>query len=122
MHLGQCSQISHVNLNNVFVSRLPTEIPRALLHLMVSFDPAKVSFLDLSNNAIAPNGCQAISYFITKASNLSTLLLNNGGIGYQGAQVLSSALKCRGNSLNILALGRNNMGGNGDSNNKEAGG
>lgn len=48
--------ITHLGLNNVFVSRLNTEIPPALICLTGGLRPEAVKFLDLSNNAIAPNG------------------------------------------------------------------
>lgn len=57
VYLGQCSHLTHLNLNNIFVSRLKEEIPKGLLHLTVCFQPEQIVFLDLSNNAIAPNGC-----------------------------------------------------------------
>ena len=37
VYLGQCVNLTHLNLNNIFVSRLKEEIPRGLLHLTVCF-------------------------------------------------------------------------------------
>ena len=65
LYLGQCENISHININDIFVSRLSDEIPMSLINLTLCFDASKIKFMDLSNNAISANGCQALSHFIS---------------------------------------------------------
>lgn len=107
---------------NMFTSRLKTEIPQALSHLGGSLIMANAHLhtLDLSDNALGPNGMMGLNELLSSSVcySLKELHMNNCGLGTGGGKMLADALvKCYENSLNngaelkleVLVIGRNRL-------------
>ncbi|EDV54654.1 ran GTPase-activating protein [Drosophila erecta] len=81
---------------NLFTRRLKTEIPEALKHLGAALNVAgaKLTVLDLSDNALGPNGMRGLEEFLRSpvCYSLQELLLYNCGLGPEGGSMLSKAL------------------------------
>ncbi|XP_073823418.1 ran GTPase activating protein [Musca autumnalis] len=107
---------------NMFTRRLKTEIPQALKllgsGLMVA--QAQLTVLDLSDNALGPNGMVGLEDLLRSkvCYTLQELRLNNCGLGIGGGQMLSKALlDCHRTStaagtplkLKVFITGRNRL-------------
>ncbi|XP_017004812.2 ran GTPase-activating protein [Drosophila takahashii] len=81
---------------NLFTRRLKSEIPEALKHLGAALNVAgaKLTVLDLSDNALGPNGMRGLEEFLRSPAcySLQELLLYNCGLGPEGGSMLSKAL------------------------------
>ncbi|XP_043642563.1 ran GTPase-activating protein [Drosophila teissieri] len=81
---------------NLFTRRLKNEIPEALKHLGAALNVAgaKLTVLDLSDNALGPNGMRGLEEFLRSpvCYSLQELLLYNCGLGPEGGRMLSKAL------------------------------
>ncbi|XP_037708112.1 ran GTPase-activating protein isoform X1 [Drosophila subpulchrella] len=81
---------------NLFTRRLKSEIPDALKHLGAALNVAgaKLTVLDLSDNALGPNGMRGLEEFLRSpvCYSLQELLLYNCGLGPEGGSMLSKAL------------------------------
>ncbi|KAH8413027.1 hypothetical protein KR009_007450 [Drosophila setifemur] len=81
---------------NLFTRRLKSEIPLALNHLGAGLIAAgaKLTVLDLSDNALGPNGMRGLEEFLRSpvCYSLQELLLHNCGLGPEGGSMLSKAL------------------------------
>ncbi|XP_017069689.2 ran GTPase-activating protein [Drosophila eugracilis] len=81
---------------NLFTRRLKSEIPEALKHLGAALNVAgaKLTVLDLSDNALGPNGMRGLEEFLRSpvCYSLQKLLLYNCGLGPEGGSMLSKAL------------------------------
>ncbi|XP_039483002.1 ran GTPase-activating protein [Drosophila santomea] len=81
---------------NLFTRRLKNEIPEALKHLGAALNVAgaKMTVLDLSDNALGPNGMRGLEEFLRSpvCYSLQELLLYNCGLGPEGGRMLSKAL------------------------------
>lgn len=81
---------------NLFTRRLVSEIPLALEHLGAGLIAAgaKLTVLDLSDNALGPNGMTGLEEFLRSpvCYSLQELYLNNCGLGPEGGRMLSVAL------------------------------
>lgn len=107
---------------NMFTSRLKTEIPQALSHLGqgLIMASAHLHTLDLSDNALGPNGMVGLMELLRSevCYSLRELYLNNCGLGIGGGKMLSEALvDCYERSftkgidmkLEKLVIGRNRL-------------
>lgn len=107
---------------DMFTRRTVDEIPQALgfLSSAVMLSSAKLTVLDLSDNAFGPRGLIGIVKLLESPScyTLQELHLNNNGLGIQGATMLADAMcKCVENSrrdgsplnLKIFVCGRNRL-------------
>lgn len=107
---------------NLFTRRLKTEIPLALKHLGAGLISARaqLTVLDLSDNALGPNGMKGLEEFLRSpvCHTLQELYLNNCGLGPEGGRMLSEALldlhenaKKAGTplQLRIFVAGRNRL-------------
>ncbi|KAH8378378.1 hypothetical protein KR093_011069 [Drosophila rubida] len=107
---------------NLFTRRLKSEIPLALKHLGAGLIAAgaKLTVLDLSDNALGPNGMLGLEEFLRSPVlySLQELYLNNCGLGPEGGKMLAAALidlydnaKAAGSplQLRILVIGRNRL-------------
>lgn len=107
---------------NMFTRRLKSEIPQALKllgsGLMVA--QAQLTVLDLSDNALGPNGMVGLEDLLRSkvCYTLQELRLNNCGLGIGGGQMLSKALlDCHRTStaagtplkLKVFITGRNRL-------------
>nr|AKC00915.1 Ran GTPase activating protein [Drosophila melanogaster] len=81
---------------NMFTGRLISEIPEALKHLGAALivAGAKLTVLDLSDNALGPNGMRGLEELLRSpvCYSLQELLLCNCGLGPEGGSMLSRAL------------------------------
>ncbi|XP_058876224.1 ran GTPase-activating protein 1-like isoform X2 [Acipenser ruthenus] len=88
--------------SDMFTGRLRSEIPSALISLgqAVIMAGARLTHLDLSDNAFGPDGVRGIETLLQSAScfSLRELRLNNCGMGIGGGKILAAAL-IRGHSL-----------------------
>lgn len=81
---------------DIFTGRLIDEIPQCLENLGdgVILSNAKLTELDLSDNAFGPNGIKGAVNLLSSPAcfSLKILTLNNNGLGIGGAKILSRAL------------------------------
>ncbi|CAH1155792.1 unnamed protein product [Phaedon cochleariae] len=107
---------------DLFTGRMKTEIPKALEYLgngLVTAG-ARLTELDLSDNAFGPIGVQGLAELLKSSScyALEELRLNNNGLGITGGKLLASALtdcyncsKSKGKplALKVFIAGRNRL-------------
>ncbi|KAJ8925020.1 hypothetical protein NQ315_001186 [Exocentrus adspersus] len=107
---------------DMFTGRMKTEIPKALEYLghgLVTAG-ARLTELDLSDNAFGPIGVQGLAALLRSSScyALEELRLNNNGLGITGGKLLASALTdCYNKSkeegkplaLKVFIAGRNRL-------------
>lgn len=106
----------------MFTGRMKTEIPSALIDLSrgVMSANARLTVLDLSDNALGPNGMSGLVDLIKSPScfSLQELRLMNCGLGITGAKMLAKSLTyCFNKSieagtpmeLRVFAAGRNRL-------------
>ncbi|XP_054745002.1 ran GTPase-activating protein [Anastrepha obliqua] len=107
---------------NMFSRRLKTETPLSLKHLGngLMTAGAKLTVLDLSDNALGPNGMVGLEDLLRSpvVYSLQELRLNNCGLGIGGGKMLSKAiLDCHKSSvaagtplqLKVFIAGRNRL-------------
>ena len=107
---------------DLFTGRMKTEIPPALIDLSrgIMGAKAKLTVLDLSDNALGPNGMTGLVDLIKSSScfSLQELRLMNCGLGITGATMLAKSLtECYRKSvdagtpleLRVFAAGRNRL-------------
>uniref|UniRef100_T1JHW2 Ran-GTPase activating protein 1 C-terminal domain-containing protein n=1 Tax=Strigamia maritima TaxID=126957 RepID=T1JHW2_STRMM len=107
---------------DLFTGRLKTEIPDALNFLSggLILANAKLTELDLSDNAFGPIGVKGIQILIESPTcfQLQKLRLNNNGLGITGGKILADALiKCHERCittslpfcLRVFMCGRNRL-------------
>lgn len=97
----------------MFTGRMKTEIPPALAALgdgMIKAG-ARLSVLDLSDNAFGPIGVEGLAKLLQSdvCSELEELRLNNNGLGITGGRLLAKALAARPRKLKIFIAGRNRL-------------
>merc|ERR1712180_65805 len=108
--------------SDIFTGRLRAEIPPSLEHLGdgIIAAGARLSELDLSDNAFGPDGVKGIKKLLMSEScyKLRVLKLNNNGLGVGGGKLLSEAfIKCHESSslsgcpfaLKVFISGRNRL-------------
>uniref|UniRef100_A0A8C7WTC7 Ran GTPase-activating protein 1 n=1 Tax=Oryzias sinensis TaxID=183150 RepID=A0A8C7WTC7_9TELE len=82
--------------SDMFTGRLRSEIPTALMSLggAIMSAGARLTELDLSDNAFGPDGVKGIEQLLKSASchSLKELRLNNCGMGIGGGKILAEAL------------------------------
>lgn len=82
--------------SDIFTGRMKTEIPPALKHLSeaMMLSNVKLVELDLSDNAFGPNGIRGVEDLLRSevCFTLTTLKLNNNGLGTFGGKILSDCL------------------------------
>lgn len=107
---------------DLFTGRMKTEIPPALTDLSkgIMLADARLTVLDLSDNALGPNGMSGLVDLIKSPScfSLQELRLMNCGLGTTGAKMLAKSLTyCYNKSveagtpmeLRVFAAGRNRL-------------
>ncbi|XP_034750188.1 ran GTPase-activating protein 1a isoform X1 [Etheostoma cragini] len=108
--------------SDMFTGRLRSEIPAALNSLgdALMLAGARLTVLDLSDNAFGPDGVKGIEKLLksTACYTLQELRLNNCGMGIGGGKILASSLiQCHKKSsaegtplgLKIFVAGRNRL-------------
>ncbi|EGR29208.1 ran gtpase-activating protein 1, putative [Ichthyophthirius multifiliis] len=96
-----------IDIHDIFVTRLKTEIPEAISFLGNSLIGKNITELDISDNAVNPFGAKALVPFLEQATNLKVFLINNGGLGIDGVITISQALSKGTPNLEKLSLTRN---------------
>ncbi|XP_049602002.1 ran GTPase-activating protein 1 isoform X2 [Syngnathus scovelli] len=108
--------------SDMFTGRLRSEIPPALNSLgdALMLAGAKLTVLDLSDNAFGPDGVKGIEQLLKSSScyTLQELRLNNCGMGIGGGKILAASLiECHKKSsaegpplsLKVFIAGRNRL-------------
>ena len=91
--LARCSNLQLANLDDIFTSRLLSEIPPALDSLLTSLlGLEKLSEVNLSDNAFGLNTVEPLVNFLEKAVPLRYLILNNNGLGPHAGTMIANAL------------------------------
>ncbi|KAJ3600188.1 hypothetical protein NHX12_031174 [Muraenolepis orangiensis] len=116
------SQFTCCYWSDMFTGRLRAEIPPALNSLgdALILAGARLSVLDLSDNAFGPDGVKGIERLLKSSSchRLQELKLNNCGMGIGGGKILAAALtECHKKSsamgaplrLKVFIAGRNRL-------------
>nr|XP_049695800.1 ran GTPase-activating protein 1 [Helicoverpa armigera] len=106
-------ELKIARLSDMFTGRMKTEIPPALAALgdgMITAG-ARLSVLDLSDNAFGPIGVEGLAKLLQSdvCSELEELRLNNNGLGITGGRLLAKALASRPRRLKIFIAGRNRL-------------
>ncbi|KAK9732163.1 RanGAP1 C-terminal domain [Popillia japonica] len=107
---------------DMFTGRMKTEIPKALQFLgnALVAAGARLTELDLSDNAFGPIGVEGLASLLKSSScyGLEELRLNNNGLGIGGGKLLAKALldcyECSKNegkplALKVFIAGRNRL-------------
>uniref|UniRef100_A0A8C2AVV9 Ran GTPase-activating protein 1 n=1 Tax=Cyprinus carpio TaxID=7962 RepID=A0A8C2AVV9_CYPCA len=115
-------ELEQCHWSDLFTGRLRSEIPPALKSLGCSLmtSGARLTHLDLSDNAFGPDGVKGIESLLKSSAcyTLCELRLNNCGMGIGGGMVLASALtECHKQSsaagsplrLKVFIAGRNRL-------------
>ncbi|KAL2078072.1 hypothetical protein ACEWY4_025757 [Coilia grayii] len=116
------SELQRCNWSDMFTGRLRTEIPPALRSLgsALMTSGARLTTLDLSDNAFGPDGVKGIETLLKSPAcySLRELKLNNCGMGIGGGKILADALtECHKKSsasgaplrLKVFIAGRNRL-------------
>ncbi|XP_019723928.1 ran GTPase-activating protein 1-like isoform X2 [Hippocampus comes] len=116
------SQFKRCYWSDMFTGRLRSEIPPALNSLgdALTLAGAKLTVLDLSDNAFGPDGVKGIERLLKSSScyTLQELRLNNCGMGIGGGKILAASLiECHKKSsaegpplsLKVFVAGRNRL-------------
>lgn len=81
------------NLADIFTSRLLSEIPPALSHLLVSLlTLPNLHTINLSDNAFGLNTVAPLQPFLSQHTPLQHLILNNNGLGPSAGTLVAQAL------------------------------
>uniref|UniRef100_A0A8C2KI08 Ran GTPase-activating protein 1 n=1 Tax=Cyprinus carpio TaxID=7962 RepID=A0A8C2KI08_CYPCA len=120
--LEEKRELEQCHWSDLFTGRLRSEIPPALKSLGCSLmtSGARLTHLDLSDNAFGPDGVKGIESLLKSSAcyTLCELRLNNCGMGIGGGMVLASALtECHKQSsaagsplrLKVFIAGRNRL-------------
>ncbi|XP_073684238.1 ran GTPase-activating protein 1b isoform X1 [Garra rufa] len=115
-------ELEQCHWSDMFTGRLRSEIPPALKSLgsALMTSGARLTHLDLSDNAFGPDGVRGIESLLKSSAcyTLRELRLNNCGMGIGGGMVLASALtECHKQSsaagsplrLKVFIAGRNRL-------------
>ncbi|CAH0730854.1 unnamed protein product, partial [Brenthis ino] len=115
--LSNHPELKTARFSDMFTGRMKTEIPPALSALgdgMIEAG-ARLSLLDLSDNAFGPIGVEGLAKLLQSdvCSELQELYLNNNGLGITGGRLLAKALSANPRKLRIFIAGRNRLENNG---------
>ncbi|KAJ3228417.1 hypothetical protein HDU81_006181 [Chytriomyces hyalinus] len=81
------------NLGDIFTGRLKDEIPQALEAFVDALvDKAFLNVIDLCDNAFGPVGAAPIRRLFIENTNITTLKLNNNGLGIEGGRLIATSL------------------------------
>lgn len=102
--------LQNVGYNDIYVSRLKSEIPKSLTGLIEAIQDKNIIVLNLSDNAFGPSGVSAFDFYLKTNTTLKELYLENNGLGPEGASSVALALKSNPNiHLERLRIGRNRL-------------
>ena len=90
---GNKPQLQVANLSDIFTSRLLSEIPTALSHLLTALlSLPNLHTVDLSDNAFGLNTQAPLVEFLSQHVPLRHLILNNNGLGPAAGILIADAL------------------------------
>ncbi|XP_060808141.1 ran GTPase-activating protein 1 [Amyelois transitella] len=106
-------ELKVARFSDMFTGRMKTEIPPALSALgdgMIAAG-ARLSLLDLSDNAFGPIGVEGLARLLQSevCGQLQELRLNNNGLGITGGRLLAKALSANPRRLKVFIAGRNRL-------------
>lgn len=112
LELANQPNLREAHFKDLFTSRGREEVPEAMKHLLkgISDSGARLTLLDLSDNAIGPIGAPSVIEFLNSPScdNLEKLYLNNCGLGPEGSTSIVPSIS-RLKKLRELIIGRNRL-------------
>ncbi|KAH8914982.1 RNI-like protein [Atractiella rhizophila] len=117
--LSECKNLKKAQFDDIFTSRLITEIPSALSSLCDSLLPLSyLTSVNLSDNAFGGRVASPMVPFLSSHLPLEELILSNNGLGPEGGAVVADALtelgrksaRNGGSRLRRLVCGRNRLG------------
>lgn len=73
----------------MFVSRLKTDIPKALMFLMDAIMDKPIRVLNVRDNAFGPIGVESLNKFLTSCGTLKSLNVSNCGLGPRGSSMIA---------------------------------
>ncbi|CAF0781756.1 unnamed protein product [Adineta ricciae] len=102
--LAKHSEIERLIWNDLFTTRLKTEVPPSLIKLTQGLltNGSHIVEINLSDNAFGPIGVKGLESFLLSSAcyTLEELRLNNCGMGSMGGKLLAEALiACHKNSI-----------------------
>lgn len=112
LELARQHELKEAHFKDLFTSRGREEVPIAMNHLLrgIIDSGAKLTLLDLSDNAIGPIGAPTVINFLesSSAQTLEKLYLNNCGLGPEGSSNIASTISGLKN-LREFICGRNRL-------------
>eukprot|EP00038_Savillea_parva_P014411 m.10985 g.10985 ORF g.10985 m.10985 type:complete len:630 (-) comp2799_c0_seq1:16-1905(-) len=90
--LTNCKNLECFLCDDAFTGRLKTMIHPALGLLAQGLMGSRLTVLDLSDNAVNPQGAERIAPLLTRCMTLKELYLNNTGVGPAGGKIIGDAL------------------------------
>ncbi|CAF3304351.1 unnamed protein product [Rotaria socialis] len=102
--LEKHSEVERLIWNDLFTTRLKTEVPPSLIKLTQGLltNGSHIVEINLSDNAFGPIGVKGLETFLSSSAcfTLEELRLNNCGMGSMGGKLLAEALiACHKNSI-----------------------
>lgn len=105
-------ELKEAHFKDIFTSRGREEVPIAMNHLLkgITEGGAKLTLLDLSDNAIGPIGAPSVIEFLesSSAETIEKLYLNNCGLGPEGSTSIAACIP-RLRRLREFICGRNRL-------------
>lgn len=105
-------ELKEAHFKDIFTSRGREEVPIAMNHLLkgITESGAKLTLLDLSDNAIGPIGAPSVIEFLESesAETIEKLYLNNCGLGPEGSTSIAACIP-RLRKLREFICGRNRL-------------
>ncbi|KAJ3121363.1 hypothetical protein HK100_012406 [Physocladia obscura] len=87
------SSLKIANLGDIFTGRLKDEIPLALDAFVDALvDKTQLQVIDLCDNAFGPAGAAPIRRLFIENRSITTLKLNNNGLGIEGGRLIATSL------------------------------
>ena len=90
--IKELANLQVVIYRDIFVSRKKEDLPKSLLELIKAIADKNIRVLDLSDNAFGPIGVSAFDFFLKKTTALKELLIENNGLGPEGAEMVAQSL------------------------------
>ncbi|KAH9385433.1 Ran GTPase-activating protein 1 [Nematocida major] len=111
--LGKVEGLEIVVFRGIFTQRVKEQVYPSLRDIVKYISPLKkVSYFDISDNALSMNGMEILVPLIESMHALKHLVMNNNGIGIDGGEFLAKALEklsAQSTALESLEVGRNRL-------------
>ena len=90
--VSKMTNVSIIDFSDMFTSRLKTDIPLALVHLMDALMDKEIKLLNVRDNAFGPIGVESLKKFLSSCSTLKSLNVSNCGLGPRGGAMIGGYL------------------------------